>query len=239
MSFIIPAIDIIEGSCVRLTEGVYDTSKVYSKNPLDIAKQFEEVGCTRLHLVDLDGARKGSPCNLHILEEIAAKTSLFVDFSGGLRNKENIQLAFSAGASFCCIGSLAVKSPDVFCEFIRCFGEDRIILSADVRGEQLAVHGWEEQTEVSIFDLIRRIKSEVSLRTVIVTDIAKDGRLMGPSFALYEKLSIEFPELNILASGGVHQEDDVIQLKEMALQGVIVGKAIYEGNISFQKLGMF
>jgi phosphoribosylformimino-5-aminoimidazole carboxamide ribotide isomerase len=239
MSFIIPAIDLIDGSCVRLTEGVYDTSKVYSSDPLEVAKGFEEAGCTRLHLVDLDGARKGSPCNLGILEKIASETSLSIDFSGGLRERSFIQNSFDAGASYVCIGSMAVKDPDLFCSFVDEFGASGIILSADVRGDFLAVKGWEEQTDVSLYDLISRIRSDCGLERVIVTDIAKDGRLEGPSFELYARLKREFPELEIIASGGVHAEEDITRLKALSLGGVIVGKAIYEGAIPYESLRCF
>jgi phosphoribosylformimino-5-aminoimidazole carboxamide ribotide isomerase len=237
MSFIIPAIDIIDGNCVRLTEGVYSSSKVYSTNPLEAARGFEEAGCNRLHLVDLDGAKKGAPCNLSILEAITQGTSLKVDYSGGLRTKESIENAFGAGASYVCIGSLAVKEPSLFCEFIRVFGEDRVILSADVRGDLLAIHGWEKQTSQSIFSLLEEIRKEVPLKRVIVTDISKDGRLEGPSFDLYKRLKESCENLEIIASGGVHSLDDVTRLKELSLGGVVVGKAIYEGVIPYQSLG--
>lgn len=236
MSFTIPAIDIINGEVVRLTEGAFDSLEVYSKDPLEVAKSFQEVGLSRLHLVDLDGARKGFPCNLDVLEKISLNCNLKIDYSGGLRDRSSIEKAFDKGASFISIGSKAVEGKSFFSSCIKYFGSDKIILSADVRDEYLAIKGWEEQTEISIFKFISEIKEICELKHIIVTDISKDGKLLGPSFSLYSKLIEQFSDLEIIASGGVHEIEDVLELKKLSLKGVIIGKAIYEGKIPLKSL---
>jgi phosphoribosylformimino-5-aminoimidazole carboxamide ribotide isomerase len=239
MSFIIPAIDIIDGNCVRLTEGDYSTTTIYDCDPVSVAKQFEHAGAKKLHLVDLDGARKGSPLHLSILEKIACQTNLSIDFSGGLRSRDSIVAAFSAGASQVAIGSAPTKDPDAFCEWISEFGPEKIILSADVRNMRIAVSGWTEQTEISIFSFIQSLTEKVTIRYVIVTDIGKDGLLAGPSFALYKKLTLAFPNIHFIASGGVSIQADIEALKEIHISRVIVGKAFYEGVIPFSTIEEF
>lgn len=236
MSFIIPAIDIIDGNCVRLSEGDYSTAKVYDPDPVSVAKRFEQAGAKKLHLVDLDGAKKGSSVHLSILERISSETKLSIDFSGGIRSRESIEAALSAGASQVAIGSAATKNPDAFCEWVSEFGTKSIILSADVREERIAVSGWTEQTEISVFSFIHSLTEKVKLGYVTVTDIAKDGLLAGPSFALYQKLMLAFPTIRCIASGGVGSEADIDALKKIHVSGVIVGKAFYEGVIPFSAI---
>lgn len=238
MSFIIPAIDIIDGNCVRLSEGDYSTAKVYDPDPVAVAKRFEQAGAKKLHLVDLDGARKGASVHLSILEKISAQTNLSVDFSGGIRSRESIAAALSAGAAQVAIGSAATKNPDAFCEWVSEFGTS-IILSADVRDERIAVSGWTEQTEISVFSFIHSLTEKVKLGYVTATDIAKDGLLSGPSFALYQKLMLAFPTIRCIASGGVSSEADIDALKKIHVSGVIVGKAFYEGVIPFSAIERF
>jgi phosphoribosylformimino-5-aminoimidazole carboxamide ribotide isomerase len=239
MSIIIPALDIIDGNCVRLSEGSFETSKLYDRDPVSVAKRFEDAGATKLHLVDLDGAKNGEVVHLDLLEQIVSATSLSVDFSGGLRSKENISSALSAGASQVVIGSSAIKNPEAFCEWVTEFGSEKIILSADVREERIAVSGWLEQTEISVFSFIQEFLESVGIEQVIVTDISKDGILLGPNFSLYQKLVEAFPMLRIVASGGVSSLTDIETLREIPVSGAIVGKAFYEGLIPLTALRSF
>lgn len=235
---IIPAIDIIDGKCVRLTQGDYSQKTVYNENPLEVARMFEDNGIERLHLVDLDGAKKGQVVNLSVLENIASKTKLRIDFGGGVKTLNDIEKVYNSGAHFATIGSLAVKDTELFFSWILKFGADRIFLGADVKDEKIAVSGWLENTDINIFDFIQTNISK-GVKNIFCTDIAKDGKMMGPSIELYKRMMIACPELQLVASGGVSCYQDLLDLKEIGCSGVIVGKAIYEGTIKLEKLRDF
>lgn len=239
MSFqIIPAIDIIGGQCVRLTQGDYGQKTIYNNDPLEVAKAFEDAGIQRLHLVDLDGAKEKKIVNIRVLERIANGTRLHIDFGGGVQSDEMIDLAFSAGAKQITAGSIAVKNPDLVVSWLNKYGAERIILGADARNEQIAVSGWQENSELSIYDFLKDFVQK-GARYVISTDVAKDGLLQGPSFHLYENIQKQNPSLQIIASGGVSNLADLEQLRDMHLFGVIVGKAFYEGKITLKQLAQF
>lgn len=231
---IIPAIDIIGGSCVRLSQGNYSLKKIYDDNPLDVAKRFEDAGISSLHLVDLDGAKSGSPQNLDVLESIASYTSLIVDFGGGVKSTASLESVFQAGAHAITAGTISVKNNELVFDWISKYG-DRIILGADANNGFVAVNGWELKTEMTVFDLIKNYEKS-GLQRVICTDISKDGMLDGPSFGLYKKLIQAFPKMKFVASGGVSSIEDLKALKDCGLYGAIVGKAIYEGKISLKDL---
>ena len=235
---IIPAIDIIDGKCVRLTQGDYSQKKTYNENPLEVAKSFEDAGIQRLHLVDLDGAKQKRIINHKVLETIATKTTLHIDFGGGVQSDEMIQLAFDYGAKQVTGGSVAVKNPELFEKWLQEYGGEKIILGADAKDEKIAISGWEESTEKSVYDFVGEYIAKGAKYT-ISTDVAKDGLLQGPSFDLYQKLQDRFADLQIIASGGVSELKDIIQLNEMNVFGVIVGKAIYEGRITLKQLADF
>lgn len=235
---LIPAIDIINGQCVRLTQGDYAQKKIYSSDPLEVAKKFEGAGITRLHLVDLDGAKEKKIINASVLEKIAQGTSLQIDFGGGVQSTEMIDLAFSCGAHQITAGSIAVRNPELVKEWFKKYGADKIILGADAQNEQIAVSGWQENSNLSIFDFLVDFEKS-GAEYVISTDVAKDGLLQGPSFDLYKKIQIKAPKLHIIASGGVASLADLIELRSMNLYGVIVGKAFYEGRISLRELANF
>ncbi|MFN8430819.1 MAG: 1-(5-phosphoribosyl)-5-[(5-phosphoribosylamino)methylideneamino]imidazole-4-carboxamide isomerase [Spirosomataceae bacterium] len=232
---IIPAIDIIDGKCVRLSQGDYSQKKTYFENPLEVAKMFEDAGLIRLHLVDLDGAKNKKITNAKVLENIASKTKLTIDFGGGVQSEEDIRLAFDCGAAQVTGGSVAVKKPEMFDKWLSQYGGDRIILGADARNEKIAVSGWEEDSGVWVYEFIENWLNK-GVKYTISTDVAKDGLLQGPSFDLYKKIQDQFPELNIIASGGVSSMKDLEELAEMNIYGVIVGKAIYEGRISLNEI---
>ncbi len=232
---VIPAIDIIDGKCVRLTQGDYAQKMVYNENPLDIALLFESIGIKRLHLVDLDGAKKGEIVNYKVLEKIASKTKLIIDFGGGIKSNEAIRTVFEAGAAIATIGSIAVKNKSLFFLWIEKYGADKILLGADVHEENIAVGGWLEKTEISVFDFIKE-NMEQGIKTVFCTDISKDGLLQGPNIHLYKKIIEQFPTLNLIASGGVASTKNLDELKLIGCSGVIVGKAIYENKISINDL---
>ena len=227
---IIPAIDIIDGKCVRLTQGDYTKKKVYNENPLEVAKAFEGEGIKRLHLVDLDGAKAKHIVNWKVLEQIAANTNLTIDFGGGLKSDEDAKIAFDAGAHQITGGSIAVKDPDTFLGWVEKFGADRIILGADVKDEKIAINGWQEKTEIDLFEFLQKYFDK-GLRYVICTDIAKDGLMQGSSVALYEKIRQVFPEIKLIASGGVTTTFELEMLSGIGCYGAIIGKAIYEGHI--------
>jgi len=232
---IIPAIDIIDGKCVRLTQGDYVQKTIYNENPLDVAKQFEDIGIKRLHLVDLDGAKKGEVVNYKVLEKIASSTNLTVDFGGGIKTNEAIKVVFESGAEIATIGSLAVKNKELFYSWINKFGANKILLGADVKEEKIAISGWLENTNISIFDFIdENLKN--GIQTIFCTDISKDGLLQGASVDLYKKIIQQFPDLNLIASGGVSKLKDLDELKSIGCSAAIVGKAIYEGRISMNDL---
>ncbi|RPD51810.1 1-(5-phosphoribosyl)-5-[(5-phosphoribosylamino)methylideneamino]imidazole-4-carboxamide isomerase [Paracnuella aquatica] len=232
---IIPAIDIIDGKCVRLTQGDYNQKTVYNEHPLEVAKQFEDAGLTRLHLVDLDGAKAGQVRNWKVLETLAAKTGMIIDFGGGVKAEKDVQIILDSGAALVTVGSIAVKDETLFVSWLQRFGAEKFLLGADVKDEKIAVHGWLETTDVWIYDFIRKYLDH-GVQQIFCTDVAKDGALQGPSTQLYKNIIAEFPELHFIASGGVSNIDDVHQLADIGCSGVIIGKAIYEGRISLQEL---
>ena len=235
---IIPAIDIINGECVRLSKGDYNKKTVYSKNVLDVAKNFEDNGIQFLHLVDLDGAKQNRIINYKILEKISSQTNLIIDFGGGLKSEEDIKIAFENGAKQVTLGSVAVKNPELFLKSLEKYGSEKIILGADARKEKIAVSGWLEESQTNIYDFIKE-KTESGIEYVISTDIDKDGMLEGPSFDLYEKIIGENPNIKLIASGGITSTNDLVQLKSLGCEGAIIGKALYENRITFNDLKPF
>jgi phosphoribosylformimino-5-aminoimidazole carboxamide ribotide isomerase len=234
---IIPAIDIIDGKCVRLSQGDYCQKKVYNEDPLEVAKRFEDHGLHRLHLVDLDGAKANRIINYRVLERIASRTSLIIDFGGGLKSDNDLQIAFDSGAKMVTGGSIAVKNPEVFRGWINKFGGEVIILGADCRDNRIAVNGWTENTDEDIFSYIEKWHKE-GIQKVICTDISKDGMLEGPNVELYMQIKEQNPDIHLIASGGVGCMDDIDRLEEAHVPGVIIGKAIYEGRINLKDLSM-
>ena len=232
---IIPAIDIIEGKCVRLSKGDYATKKIYNENPLEIALEFENHGIEFLHLVDLDGAKSKHVVNHKVLEKIASKTELKIDFGGGLKSDEDLKIAFESGATQITGGSIAVKEPDLFKSWLIKYGTDRIILGADAHHEKVAVNGWLEESDKELIPFIQEYR-KVGASYIICTDISKDGMLQGPSFELYEKILKMVPDINLIASGGISTFDEIPRLDELGCEGTIIGKAIYEGRISLKQL---
>jgi phosphoribosylformimino-5-aminoimidazole carboxamide ribotide isomerase len=238
---IIPAIDIIEGKCVRLTKGDYGTKKVYNENPLDVAKQFEASGIEYLHLVDLDGAKEQHIVNYKILEQIASKTSLKIDFGGGLKTNEDLYIAFNSGAKQITGGSIAIKDPKTFEGWILKYGSQKIILGADCKEGKIAISGWKEKSNEDIIPFVRGYQKK-RIQYVICTDISKDGMLEGPSLELYKKIiqecssSSDGQSIKLIASGGVSSLEDVNNLKDLGCEGVIIGKALYEGHIQLRDL---
>lgn len=235
---IIPAIDLIEGKCVRLSQGDYGKKTIYNEDPLEVAKQFEDIGITRLHLVDLDGAKKGEVVNLKVLETIASKTKLIIDFGGGIKTDDTINSIFNAGAQIATIGSIAVKQPEVFQNWLQKFGAEKILLGADVKGENITISGWLEETKLNVIDFLKQ-NIEKGLNQAFCTDVDKDGMLQGPSIELYKKIILAFPELRFIASGGVTTMKDIYLLEQITCNGVIIGKAIYEGRITMNELKDF
>ena len=235
---IIPAIDIIEGKCVRLTEGDYAQKKIYNEDPLEVAKQFEGVGLMRLHLVDLDGAKSGKVINWKVLEKIANKTNLVIDFGGGIKTEATLKTVLDTGATYATIGSLAVKERAVFEQWIERFGADIFMLGADVHIEKIAVGGWIEKTEIDVYDFIGSYMSK-GVTQLFCTDIQKDGKLEGPSIELYQKILAKYPTLQLIASGGVSALKDLEELRTIGCSAAIVGKAIYENKISLSELSTF
>jgi len=235
---IIPAIDIIEGKCVRLTQGDYSQKKVYNENPLEVALQFEGAGLSRLHLVDLDGAKAGAVRNWKVLERISTKTSLRIDFGGGIKTEKDVDIVFNSGAILATIGSIAVKDENLFSDWISRYGADKFFLGADVKNEKIAVSGWQETTDIWIYDFIEKYISK-GLKQIFCTDVSKDGLLQGPSLDLYKNIVEKFSGLYFIASGGVSDLDDVYRLKDVGCKGVIIGKAIYENKITIASLSKF
>ena len=233
---IIPAIDIIEGKCVRLSKGDYATKKIYNESPLEVAKEFEQSGINFLHLVDLDGAKASKIINYKVLENIASKTNLQIDFGGGLKSDEDVKIAFNSGARQITGGSIAVKNPTIFKEWLANYGSDKVILGADANNGKIATNGWLEESSEEIIPFIQSYLKE-GIEYVISTDIAKDGMLSGPSFELYSTIiSKTNSNLKLIASGGISTFDELPQLAEMGCEGVIIGKAIYENRISLKQL---
>ena len=231
---IIPAIDIIDGKCVRLSQGDYDTKKIYNENPLEVAKEFEDYGIEYLHLVDLDGAKSKEIINYKTIELIASKTNLKVDFGGGIKADQDIRIAFECGANQITGGSIAVQNPTLFQEWISQYGSDKIILGADAKDRKIATHGWLETSELDVIDFIQEYKTK-GIEYVICTDIAKDGMLQGTSNELYAEI-LAASDVKLIASGGVSSIDDLIKVKELGCEGAILGKAIYEGRIDLKVL---
>ena len=235
---IIPAIDLIDGKCVRLSQGDYDQKTIYNENPLEVAKEFENHGIKRLHLVDLDGAKAGRIINHKVLETISSKTNLIIDFGGGLKTTDDLNIAFNSGAQMVTGGSIAVKNPQEFEGWIKKYGADKIILGSDAKDGKIAVSGWLETSKLDLFDFLKDYISKGITKT-ICTDISKDGMLQGPSLELYKDIMAQFPELYLVASGGVSCLDDIIALEENKIPAVIFGKAIYEGRIKLKDLEKF
>jgi phosphoribosylformimino-5-aminoimidazole carboxamide ribotide isomerase len=232
---IIPAIDIIDGKCVRLTQGDYEQKTIYNENPLEVAKAFEGAGLKRLHLVDLDGAKEGAVKNWAVLQQIAASTTLSIDFGGGIKQDKDLKIVFESGAAYATIGSLAVKQRDVFVSWLQEYGADKFLLGADVKSEKIAVAGWLETTDIDIYEFLDDYVNQ-GIQQVFCTDVSKDGKLEGPSIDLYKKVIKKFPALWFIASGGVSSMDDLYTLKDIGCSGAIVGKAIYEGRIQLKEL---
>ena len=235
---LIPAIDMIDGKCVRLTQGDYDTKKVYNEDPLEVAKMFEDHGIRRLHMVDLDGARQGRIINYRTLERVATRTSLIIDFGGGLKQDGDLEIAFESGAQMVTGGSIAVKNPDVFASGITKFGPEKIILGADAKDKKIAISGWEETTDKELIPFIRDYYDK-GITKAICTDISRDGMLQGPAIDLYKEIREQIPFLCLIASGGVSSIQDIEKLAEAGIPAVIFGKAIYEGKIQLKDLIRF
>jgi phosphoribosylformimino-5-aminoimidazole carboxamide ribotide isomerase len=231
---IIPAIDIIDGKCVRLTKGDYSTKKTYNDNPVEVAKEFEAAGIKYLHVVDLDGAKSGHIINHKVLHAIATQTNLKIDFGGGVKTDADLQLAFNNGANQITAGSIAVKSPDVVYKWIETYGADKIILGADCMNRKIAIQGWQDNTEIDVIDFITLYKTK-GINNVICTDIAKDGMLQGAANDLYTDI-LSKVNVNLIASGGIATLNDVLQMQQLGCEGVIIGKAIYEGRITLKQL---
>jgi phosphoribosylformimino-5-aminoimidazole carboxamide ribotide isomerase len=232
---IIPAIDIIDGKCVRLEKGNYSSKKIYSKDPLEIALTFESWGIKRLHLVDLDGAKAKKIINIEVLNRIASKTNLIIDFGGGLRSENDIRMAFDNGASIITGGSIAVHNPEIFLDWLNEFGPDKIILGADHNNEKISLNAWLEDSEMDLFAFLDDYILK-GVNQVICTDIQRDGMLEGPSLDLYKRILAKWPDLQIIASGGVSNLEDVIQLDKAGIPAVIIGKAIYENRITKEEI---
>ena len=235
---LVPAIDMIEGKCVRLTQGDYDTQKIYNESPLEVAKQFPDAGVTRLHMVDLDGAKAGHIVNYRMLEKVASHTDLSIDFGGGLKSDDDLHIAFDCGAQMVPGGSIAVKNPDLFLSWITRYGSERIILGADAKEKKIAISGWKEGTAIDLIPFIKDYQSK-GISKVICTDIARDGMLQGPAVKLYQEMQQEMPGLYVIASGGVSSMGDIERLEEANIPAVIFGKAIYEGRISLKEIETF
>ena len=235
---IIPAIDIIGGKCVRLTEGDYASKTEYETGPLEMAKMYASFGFKRVHLVDLDGAKLGKVVNWKVSEEIAKQTSLSIDFGGGVKTETEVEKILELGIDYVTVGSIAAKDPETFIRWIKKFGGDKFLLGADVRNNKIMTGGWLEETEIDMFDFIESYVQQ-GLVNIFCTDISKDGKLMGPSFSLYSEIIERFPTIKLIASGGVSSIDDLIELRKIGCAGAIVGKAIYENKISLQALASF
>jgi phosphoribosylformimino-5-aminoimidazole carboxamide ribotide isomerase len=235
---IIPAIDLIDGKCVRLTQGDYGQKTVYHDDPLEVALAFAQAGIRRLHLVDLDGAKAGKIMNQKVLERLASKTNLVIDFGGGIKTDEDIQSVFDAGAHMAVAGSIAVKNKELFHSWIGRYGAEKILPAADVKNGYITIAGWQESTALALTDFITETMRQ-GIRRLFCTDVSKDGLLQGPSFELYEQVVAAFPDLELIASGGVSSAADLLRLKAIGCKGAIVGKAIYENRISMNELKTF
>lgn len=235
---LIPAIDLIEGRCVRLTQGDYDIKKVYEQNPVDMAKMYADCGVRRLHVVDLDGAKAKEPCNLRVLEQLATNTNLDIEWGGGIKSTYALRAALNAGANRVICGSVAVDNRELFAEWLQNYGAEHVILGADVRGRNVATHGWLKESQVSIDEIIGWFLP-FGLKQLICTDISKDGMLQGPNFPLYVELKDNFPTVDTTLSGGISSMNDIHRANELGLHSVIIGKAIYEGRITLKDLELW
>ena len=235
---IIPAIDIIDGKCVRLSQGDFEKRKTYNEKPLEVALKFQDAGLMRLHLVDLDGARLGQVSNWKVLETIAGKTNLVVDFGGGIKTKKDVTIVFDSGAAFATVGSVAVKNENELSAWFEEFGIRKFMLGADVKNEKIAVNGWTETTSVWVYDFLEKYIAK-GIQQVFCTDVSKDGLLDGPAVSLYESILKKFQDLKLIASGGVSSLEDLDDLQRVGCSGVIIGKAIYEGRISLSELSRY
>lgn len=232
---IIPAIDIIDGKCVRLSQGEYDTKKIYNELPVEVAKEFEANGVRRLHIVDLDGARQGKIINIKTLEEVATQTNLVIDFGGGIKRTEDVEFVLNAGAAMINIGSVAVKQPELVEDWIKQFGASKILLGADVKDENIMISGWQQAANINVINYISAYINR-GINQIFCTDISKDGLLQGTSIDLYKKILQAFSQLHLIASGGVTSIDDIEELNAIGCSGVIIGKALYEGRIQLHEL---
>ena len=235
---LIPAIDIIDGKCVRLSQGDYNTQKVYNESPLEVAKEFEANGIRRLHVVDLDGAKSSHIVNYKVLDQLAGHTSLTIDFGGGIKTDEDLTIAFEYGAQMVTLGSIAVKNPDLFKSWLHKYGAEKIILGADVKDNRISVNGWKEESQQELLPFLDGYTQE-GIRKVLCTDISRDGMLQGPSIDLYKQIMTQFPDMHLIASGGVSGLDDIIRLDEAGIPAVVFGKALYEGRITLKDLKRF
>ena len=235
---LIPAIDIIDGKCVRLSQGDYNTQKVYNESPLEVAKEFEANGIRRLHVVDLDGAKSSHIVNYKVLDQLTGHTSLTIDFGGGIKTDEDLTIAFEYGAQMVTLGSIAVKNPDLFKSWLHKFGAEKIILGADVKDNRISVNGWKEESQQELLPFLDGYTQE-GIRKVLCTDISRDGMLQGPSIDLYKQIMAKFPDMHLIASGGVSGLDDIIRLDEAGIPAVVFGKALYEGRITLNDLKRF
>ena len=232
---LIPAIDIIDGQCVRLTKGDYDQKTVYRDSPAEVAKEFEKLGFRRLHVVDLDGAKSKHIVNVDVLRRITTETSLIVDFGGGIKTDEDIEKAFEAGAAMVTVGSIAVTQPDMFIGWLNKYGSDRMILGADVRNGKISINGWKEDSTEDLLPFLKKY-IDAGVKNVLCTEISKDGTLQGPAIELYQKVMEAYPTLHLIASGGVSSKEDIEALDAAGIPAVVFGKAIYEGKINLKDL---
>lgn len=232
---LIPAIDIIDGRCVRLTKGNYNEKTIYHENPVDVAKEFEQLGLTHLHLVDLNGAKSDHVININVLKAISTQTNLHVDFSGGIKSDSDIKNVFNNGANMVTIGSVAVNNPDLFNKWIKEYGPQKIILGADIKNGSIAINGWKDETKKSIYSFLEHYIS-LGIINILCTDITKDGTLSGPAYNLYTEILRRFPEINLIASGGVSSNEDIIKLDKLGVKAVVFGKAYYEHKIDIKTL---
>ena len=232
---LIPAIDIIGGQCVRLTKGDYDQKTVYRDSPAEVAREFEQLGFKRLHVVDLDGAKSKHIVNSQVLRQITEETRLIVDFGGGIKTDDDIEKAFEAGASMVTVGSIAVTEPELFGKWLQKYGAERMILGADVRNGKISINGWKEDSSEDLLPFLQKY-IDLGVRNVLCTEISKDGTLQGPAISLYKQVMEAYPTLHLIASGGVSSLDDIKQLNEAGIPAVVFGKAIYEGKINLKEL---
>lgn len=232
---LIPAIDIIDGKCVRLTKGDYNNKTIYNNNPVEVAKEFEALGFKRLHVVDLDGAKSKHIVNAQVLKDITSATSLTVDFGGGIKSDEDIETALANGAEMVTIGSIAVTNPELCQKWIEQYGAERIILGADVRDRKISINGWMDNSEEELIAFLKKY-IDMGVRNILCTDISKDGTLQGPATSLYKEIIETFPEVYLIASGGVSSNEDIIELENNSIPAVVFGKAFYEGKIDVSKL---